>query len=81
MHASYSARELVRAAGYGIRRVAEGSVRVQVESDGRRVLDVGPDATVLDLVTFAARHIVLPPAWRKWVRTVQRGGAKAPAVT
>lgn len=62
----YTARELVRAAGFTIRRVDEGGVRERVDRY-RKILEVGPYATELDLVRAAAPYIVLPPQWRKLV--------------
>ncbi len=68
---SYSARELVRAAGFCILRASAGGVWERVD-DHHRILWVGPDATELDLVEVAARYIEIPAQWRKLVDADRR---------
>jgi hypothetical protein len=60
---TYTAPELARAAGYSIRRVPSGGVR-EVDCFGQRILELGPDATELEITRFARRHLVLPASCR-----------------
>lgn len=69
MGGDYSALELARAAGFGVLRVPEGGVTARV-TGGYRILEVGPDASDVEIVRIAARYSRrLPAAIRACIKS------------
>lgn len=56
---AYSACELARAAGYAIRAVPAGGLTVRMVDGCAPLLEVGPHATVEDIVALAAEELDL----------------------
>jgi hypothetical protein len=60
----YTAHELARAAGFVIRRVPTGGVVAREPACGGRILELGPDATEIEIVRHACRFLVFPASTR-----------------